>query len=591
MTNKEVAVMLREVAAAFVIKNENRFRIIAYERAADSIEHQTQSVEELWKEGKIKEIPGIGPNIAQHLGELFTKGKVAHFENEKKGLPKAMFSLLNLPGFGAKKAFKLTRELNIKDSDDPFKKLKEAAQANKIASIEGFGEKSEQDILTSLESFQKKEAKLSRMLLPIAYDIATRVINYLKKSNSVIEIYPLGSLRRMVATVGDIDIAISSNQAEKVIEYFLKFPEVGKIIDKGKETTSVVLKNGVQVDIMVQPEIAFGALLQHFTGSKHHNIALREYALKKDLSLSEHGIKDLKRAKEQKSKEFSNEEVFYNFLGLDWIPPELREDTGEIEAAQKHNLPNLVELSDIKGDLHLHSNYDLKPSHDLGHNSFLEILNKATELKYEYIAFSEHNPKQSGHNISDIIDIIKRRKQTIDKINYSLKSDRVHFFNMMETDILPNGYLALPKQTFEYIDATIISIHSSFDQSSSDMTKRILKALSYSKVKIFGHPTGRLIERREGVNANWFEIFNFCKAKNIALEINANPNRLDLPDMLVREAVKNGNKFVIDTDAHQINEMNLMRFGVSVARRGWLEKNDILNTLPYSEFKKWLLNL
>lgn len=587
MTNREVANLLREVAAAYTVKGENRFKIVAYEKAADSIEHATQSIEEVWKEGKIKEIPGIGPNLSQHLDELFRKGSVGHFEREKKGLPKAMFTLLNLPGFGAKTAFKLSKELNIKDSDDPIKKLKEAALAGKIASIEGFGRKSQEDILLSIEGYVKKEAKLTRMLLPHAMDISESVIRYLEESDSVIEAYPLGSLRRMVSTIGDVDIAVSSNEPKKVIDHFHKYKEIGKVIDKGTESTSVVLKNGAQVDIMVQPTKDFGALLQHFTGSKHHNIHLREYALKKGYSLSEHGIKESKGGK---MHSFSKEKDFYNFLSLDWIPPELREDTGEIEAAINHKLPDLVTSSDIKGDTHIHSDYDLKPSHDLGENSFIQILHKAEELHYEYVAFSEHNPRISNNSESDIISIMKARKEAIDNIKYSPKSTRVHFFNTMETDILPNGDLALPNGAFEYLDATIVSVHSSFTQTKEETTKRILKALSHPKVKVFGHPTGRLIERRDSINADWTKIFNFCKEKNIALEINANPNRLDLPDMLVKQAVLNGNTFVINTDAHRIEEMDLMRFGVSVARRGWATKHDILNTLPYTEFKKWLLS-
>ncbi len=587
MTNRDVANILREVAAAYIVKGENRFKIIAYEKAADSIEHSTQSIEEVWKEGKIKQIPGIGSNLSQHLDELFSKGSVKHFEIEKKGLPKAMFTLLNLPGFGAKTAFKLTKELNIKDSDNPTKKLKEAAEAGKIASIEGFGEKSEDEIIASIESYSKREAKLTRLLLPHAMDISESVIKFIEKSPSVHDVYPLGSLRRMVATIGDIDIAVSSNDPKKVVDYFHTYKEIGKVIDKGTQSSSVILKNGVQVDIMVQPVKGFGALLQHFTGSKHHNIRLREYAIKKGYSLSEHGIKDTKN---NKVHDFSKEDAFYNFLGLDWIPPELREDTGEIEAAENHKLPKLVESSDIKGDLHVHSDYDLKPSHDLGHNSFVEILHKAEELNYEYVAFSEHNPRVSNHSESDIISIMKRRKESIDNIKYSTKSTRVHFVNMMEIDVLPNGDLALPDSAFEYLDAAIISIHSSFTQSKEDMTKRILKALTYPKVKIFGHPTGRLIQRRDSINADWTKIFNLCKEKDIALEINANPNRLDLPDMLVKDALLNGNKFVIDTDAHQIDEMDLMRFGVSVARRGWATKHDILNTLSYKEFRNWLFS-
>lgn len=583
MNNKQIAQSLREVAAVYTIKDENRFRIIAYERAAESIEHLAQELEDVWKEGKLKEIPGIGENIASYLDELFKNGHVKHFEQLKKNLPKAMFALLKLPGFGAKKAYKLAVKLKIKDNQDPYQALKQAANSHKISIIEGFGEKSEQEILQSLQSFYKKEAKLSRMLLFQAFEVAKRIVDYLKMSKYVDQVYPLGSLRRMFETVGDIDIAVSSDNPKEVIDHFTKYPSVERLLEKGEVTSSIVLKSGVQIDLMIQPPSGFGALLQHFTGSKQHNIKLREYALKKGVSLSEHGIK-----RGNELKKIKTEEEFYHKLGLPLIPPELREDRGEIEVAIKNSLPELVDISDIRGDLHVHSNYDLEPSHDLGENNFEEILKKAEELGYQYIAFSEHNPALSNNSQDSINTIMKVRKQSIDKIIYSTKITRVKILNMLEVDILTNGELALPSNSFEYIDAMIVSIHSSFNMPRDAMTKRILKGLSFPKVKVLGHPTGRLLEKRESIQADWDLIFEFCSKKKIALEINANPYRLDLPDTLVKEALKYGCKFVIDTDAHRLVEMDLLKFGVSVARRGWAEKSDILNTLPYNEFREWL---
>lgn len=585
MNNKQIAQQLREIAAVYTIKDENRFRIVAYERAADSIEHLAYDLEDVWKEGKLKEIPGIGESIASYLDELFTKGRVKHFDQLKKSLPKAMFALLKLPGFGAKKAYKLTVMLKIKDNENPYQVLKKAAYSHKIASIEGFGVKSEQEILQSLLSFQKKEAKLTRILLSQAFEVANRIVDYLKQSKYIKEVYPLGSLRRMFETVGDIDIAVSSDNPKEVIDHFIKYPSIERLLEKGDVTSSIVLKSGVQIDLMIQPPSGFGALLQHFTGSKQHNIKLREYALKKGISLSEHGIK-----KGSKLEKIKTEDEFYKKLGLPLIPPELREDRGEIEKAIKNSLPKLVNPSDIKGDLHVHSNYNLQPSHDLGENNFEEMLKKAEELEYQYLAFSEHNPALSSNSQDKINSIMKIRKQFIDKIIYSTKITRVKIFNMLEVDILTNGVLALPNSSFEYIDAMIVSIHSSFNMSRDAMTKRILKGLSFPKVKVLGHPTGRLLEKRESIQADWDLIFEFCSKKKIALEINGNPYRLDLPDTLVKEALNFGCKFVIDTDAHRLVEMDLMRYGVSVARRGWAEKSDILNTLPYNEFKHWLLS-
>lgn len=590
MNNRDIAWQLREIAAIYSLSEENRFKAIAYEKAADNIEHVPQDLEDVWREGRLKTISGIGEGIASYLDELFKTGRVAHFEKLKKGFPKAMFALLKLPGFGAKKAYKLATELKIRDKDNPYEILKKAVLEHKVCQIEGFGEKSEQEILQSLDSFFKKQAKLSRILLFQAFEIAEKLIEYLKKSRYVKSVYSLGSLRRMSSTVGDIDIAVASDSPERVIDYFIKYPKVEKIIEKGDLTSSIILKNGVQIDLMIQSPESFGALLQHFTGSKQHNIKLREYALKKGISLSEYGLKE-----KSKLKKVRTEEEFYEALGLEFIPPELREDRGEIEAAihqigkKKIGLPKLVELTDIKGDLHIHSNYNLQPSHDLGVSSFNEILKKADDLGYQYIAFSEHNPVITKNSYNKINNIMRKRKLDIDKLIYSTKFTRVKIFNMLEVDILVDGSIALPVKSLDYVDALIVSIHSSFDMSKEKMTQRIIKALSMPKVKILGHPTGRLLEKRMGIQADWDKIFAFCRKQKIALEINANPYRLDLPDVFVKEALKFGCKFVINTDAHKIDEMDLMKFGVSVARRGWAEKSDIINSFEYQKVKNWLI--
>jgi DNA polymerase (family X) len=372
-----------------------------------------------------------------------------------------------------------------------------------------------------------------------------------------------------------------------------------EIIEKGPTGTSVRLHNGRQVDLRVQKPELYGAMLQYFTGSKNHNIALRSYGLSKGLSLNEYGIKHVKTGK---VKEYSNEIDFYGALGLSYIEPELREDRGEIQASLSGMLPKLIQHKNIVGDLHVHTNYDLKPSHDLGQNPFSDYLTKAENLGYEYIGISDHNPSIGNHNEKEIVSIMKGRKEyyeqqyssytkDVQKISSPHASRQVHYFLMCEVDILPNGDLALPFAALEYVDAVIVSIHSAFTQERSVITKRIVRALtSHPKVRVFGHPTGRLLGKREGVDADWKEVFAICKKLDIALEINAYPDRLDLPDMLVYEAVKNKNTFVIDTDAHAVDHMNLMKYGVSVARRGWAQNSDIVNTLEYTEFRKWLIN-
>lgn len=582
MTNSEIAGLLKRISAAYIIRDEKkyRFQIIAYNRAAESIEHSASEAKDLWEEGKLGALPGIGPSIQGYLEEYFKTGKVKHFDNLLRGLPEAMFPLLDIPGFGPKKAYKLTTTLKLKDSKSAIDDLEKAAREGKIRVIEGFGEKSEGDILDGIHRFRVREAKLSRMTLPYAHQIAEKVIAYLKKSPHVIKADPLGSLRRMVSTVGDIDIAVSTKNPKEVLNYFVKYPSK-RVLEKGTATASLILESGAQVDLMVQPPEGYGALLQHFTGSKNHNIHLRELAMQKGMSLSEYGIKIGSRL-----KKYTTEKSFYQSQGMDFIPPELREDTGEIEAALNHRLPKLVELKDIKGDLHIHSSYDLRSSHDLGKNPMEEILNKAVKLGYEYVTFSEHNPSITNHSQNEILSIMKKRNNIIEQLK--LKSKNVRIINMLEIDILADGNLAMSDEILQDLEGVIVSVHSSFNQSRDKMTARVLNALKNPYAKILGHPTGRLLEKREGYELKWDEVFDLCLEYNKALEINAWPDRLDLPDVLVREAVKKGVKMVISTDAHAVQEMDLMYYGVSVARRGWAKKSDILNTMGYNEFIKWI---
>jgi DNA polymerase (family 10) len=376
---------------------------------------------------------------------------------------------------------------------------------------------------------------------------------------------------------------------EEVLSFFTRYPKSQKTIEKGDHTASILLPGGIQVDLMAQSVDSYGSLLQHFTGSKHHNIALREYALKKGFSLSEYGVKTRSSGK---TALFSSEESFYKYLGLRYIEPELREDTGEIEASKENKLPKLIELKDVKSDLQIHSSFDIETSHDLGESSMEEIVQKGSELGYEYLAFTEHNPSQKGHNDENIVEILKRKREKVDEINYSLKSSHKYriqkVFNSLEIDILSDGRLPIPEVAFDYLDFALVSIHSSFDLDRDLMTKRVLRALSYPKSKIFAHPTARKLNEREGVELNWPEIFDFCLKNKKWVEINCDPMRLDLPDGLVREAVKLGVKMTFGTDAHHKDGMNNMAFGLSVARRGWCEASDIINTRGLTEFEKLL---
>lgn len=584
MTNHDIARLLRHVAAAYSIKDESkyRFQIIAYQKAADAIEQSTSEVKDLIKENQLKSIPGVGPSIQAHLTELVVHGKVKHFNEVMKDIPLSMFPLMDIPSFGPKKAYRLVSHFKLKDEQTVIEDVKKLAQEGKIADLEGFGEKSQGDILRAVEEFGQGVNKVARMALPFSSEIADKLIEYMKKNKDVVEVYPLGSLRRRKETIGDVDIAAATNEPQKVLEYFTKYPYKERVIEKGDASASILISGGKHIDLMVQPPEAFGSLLQHFTGSKEHNVHLREYALKKGLSLSEYGI----RKKDNPSKliQYADEKDFYKALGLDWIPPELRENTGEIELAHKHQLPKLVELADIKGDFHLHSSYPIEPSHDMGADTMETMIKKANDLGYDYLGFSEHNPSQSKHTHQEIYKILLQRNKKIDQLK---STGSVRILSLLETDILPNGTLAVPNDALELLDGTLVSIHSVFSMSKADMTKRVLKGLSHPKAKILTHPTGRLINERPGYDLEWKEIFAFCKSENKALEINAFPSRLDLSDKMVREAINNGVTLFINTDSHAASQMDLMQYGVSVARRGWATKDDILNAQEYNKLYEW----
>jgi DNA polymerase (family 10) len=595
-SNKTIAHLLRSIAAVYLLTNEIRFKVIAYEKAADTVEHLSRELKDVWEEGKLINYHGIGPTISEHLSEYFQKGYSVHFDKILKKVPATVFELMKIPSIGPKKAYKLVKTLKLLNEKTLFEDLKQACLNHKIDVIPTFGEKSETDILKALEIFERKIQKTSRMPLPYAFEIAEELKSYLSKNQFIKRIDALGSLRRMVSTIGDIDIAVVAHEkdAAEIVKYFIKYPKKLSVEGAGDKKASIIVRPNIRIDLRVQEERNYGSMLQYFTGSKAHNIKLREFANKKGFSLSEYGIKGIKnydlrfKNKEESLKTFSNEKEFYKFLGLQYIPPEIREGTDEIELAEQNKLPKLVEISDIKGDFHIHSSYDVKPSHDLGTSSIEEIAEKAISLDYEYIGFSDHNPSVSTNSKDEIVEILKKRKEYIQKI-FERNKYKLHYFIGLEVDILPDGLLALPEKAFQYLDYVIVSVHSSFQMDRKRMTERVLKALQFPKVKIFGHPTGRLLEKRDGYELEWEQIFKTCKKNNIAVEINSWPLRLDLPDVLVREANQQGVSCVINTDSHAVDQMKFLSYGVSVARRGWLKKSDIINTKTDIEIRGWMM--
>lgn len=610
LTNLYIAELLRKVSAAYLILGENRFKIIAFNRVADSLSQLTRDLRDCWKEGTLHDIPGVGPGIAGYIDELFKTGKVKHFEEILGKLPASIYPLLQVPGIGPKKSYKLVSELKLTDEKTVIDTLLDKAISGKVALLDGFGEKSQEDIVNAIGTYKNGAIKENRMLLSTADEIVQDVFRHMKTLGDIIlKIDVLGSLRRRVSTIGDIDIAVSTTRPDEVIEHFITYPHKS-LTEKGPSGATLLLHNGRQVDLRVQKPKAYGAMLQYFTGSKNHNIKLRSFALSRGLSLNEYGIKIVGKTQSSRltgesPKEATKfniqsekliicatEEEFYKQIGLAWIPPELREDKGEVEAGEDM-LPKLIELPDIKGDLHIHTCYDIKSSHDVGSNPLPDYLDKAASLGYEYIGLSDHNPSVTNQTEKQIVGIMKRRKEDYEQLYSSWKNKtnkRVQIFLMCEIDILSNGTLALPEEAFEYIDAAIVSLHSSFTQEKSIITKRVLKALTaHPKVRIFGHPTGRLLTKRDGADLGWKEIFAVCKERDIALEINAYPDRLDLPDFVAYDAIKQGIGCMINTDAHAIGHMDLVHYGVSVARRAWATKDDILNTMEYTKFRKWLM--
>jgi len=584
MNNIEISNLLRSVSAALEIKGENKFKSIAYEKAADAIEHLSSEVKDIWDDGKLEEISGIGKSMAEHLDEIFKTGKSKHFEKIFNGIPDSVFEFLKLPGIGPKNAVKFSEELNIKLAKSAISNLEKAAKSGKIAKMPGFGEDSQESVIKSIQDFKGRGEK--RILLSTALDFAEKIINWMEKSPEVERVETLGSTRRKASTVGDLDFAAATRNPQAVLDHFSNYPDKLRVLEKGIRTASVILPGNMQADLMVETPSNFGSLLQHFTGSKHHNIALREYAIKNNWKVSDYGI-----TKDKKLIKFSDEKKFYKALKLDWIPPELRQDTGEIQAALRSaqgepgGLPDLVELSDIKGDLHMHSNFDIETSHDIGSSSMKKMVEQAKRLNYEYIAFTEHNPSQSKHNQKQITNLLKHKQSKINTLNKAVKTD-MKIFNSLEIDILPDGSLPVSDEGLDILDFAVCSIHSSFKKSRAEQTKRVLRSLSHPKVKIFAHPTARKLNEREGVELDWEKIFEFCLKNKKHIEINSAPQRLDLPDFLVQDAVKAGVKLVISTDSHDVSDMNNMKYGVFVARRGWCGKKNILNSLPLSSFRE-----
>ena len=570
MENFEYAKIFWNMGELLELKEDNPFKIRAYRKAAQNIESLSKNVEEIYAKGGIKallQVPGIGQHIAEKIEEQIKTGKVSAHQKLLKEFPKGFLELAEIQSMGPKTANLLYKKLGI----NSLKKLEKAAKDGKLRNLPGFGTKKEENILRGLQI--KKESH-GRFLLDEATAYAELIVEELEKLKEVKKILPCGSLRRGQETVGDIDILITSSQPKKIMDKFVKLPVVRDVLAHGETKSSVILKNNMQADLRVLEEKSFGAAAHYFTGCKAHNIHIRQLAQKKGWKVSEYGI-----FKGKKQIDGDKEEDMFKFFGLQYIPPELREMRGEFEAAAKKKIPRLVELKDIKGDLHMHTK-----ATD-GSNSIEEMAAAAKKLGYEYIAITDHTVSTRvarGLNEKECLANINKIKAANKKIK------GIEILAGAEVDILPNGDLDYPDAVLKEMDIVLGAIHSRFKSPKKEMTDRIIKAMQNKYVNIFVHPTGRLINERDPYEVDMEKVLQAAKKYNVAVEINAHPKRLDLTDIYCMRAKELGVNLVICTDAHSTDQLELMKFGVITARRGWLEKKNVINTNSLAKLRKLL---
>ena len=567
MKNQIVAGVLYQIADLLDLKGEIFFKTRAYRIAAQAIEVLDEDIEDLVRQDRLREIPGIGEALSKKIKELVETGKLEYFEKLKKEIPEGLLKMLEIPGLGPKKVATIYKHLGVKTIPE----LRQACKDGKLRDIEGFGLITEQNILRGI---QMKEKTSGRVLLNLAYEDGRNYVDYLKKCDKIKRLSLAGSLRRRKETIGDLDILASSDNPKEVMDFFVRYNNIKQVLLKGNTKTSVVLEDNLQVDLRVIEDKSFGAALQYFTGSKEHNVKMRSLAIKKGYKLNEYGLFDKKTEKFIVGK---NEEEIYNKFGLEYIEPELRENRGEIQAANVKKLPNLVKLDDIKGDLHIHSVYSD------GFEQIEDIANFCKKKGYKYIGIADHS--QSLHVAKGLTeDKIKKKIKEIKNLNK--KIDNFKIFCGTECDIKADGTLDYPDRILKMFDYVGVGIHIGFKMDIKQVTDRYLKAMENEYVTFIAHPTCRLIGRREPFDIDFEKMFEKAKENNTYLEINSFPDRLDLNDLNIKIAKEKGLKFVVGTDSHHISHLAFMQYGLSTARRGWLEKNDILNTYSLNELEK-----
>lgn len=567
MKNQFVADTLYRIADLLDLKGEMFFKTRAYRMAAEAIQALDGDIEQLVRQGTVESIPGVGDALAKKITELVQTGKLRYLEQLKKEVPIGLIDLLGVPGLGPKKVAAVYKHRGITS----IQELQQAATNGELRTLEGFGEITERNILRGIQLLQKTSG---RVLLNVAYEDGDNYLAYLKKCNKIKKINIAGSLRRMKETIGDLDILASSEDSGAVMDHFISYPEVAQVLAKGTTKSSVLLHDHLQVDLRVVEEKSYGAALQYFTGSKDHNVTLRGIAIKKGFKLNEYGLFDKTTERYITGR---TEQEIYKKIGMQYIEPELRENRGEFTAAKTKTLPNLVDYHEIAGDFHVHSSWSD------GSDSIETIASAAQQHGYRFIGITDHSQSLKIANGLDEERIQKKINQ-IQQIRKKFPDLRI--FCGTECDIRTDGTLDYSDKILRQFDFVYIGIHTAFKMDRETMTKRIIKGMDNEQVNFLAHPTGRLIGKRDPYDVDIEQIIDAAKETKTLLEINAFPDRLDLNDIHTKLAKEQGVRFVLGTDSHSVNHLDFMRFGVATARRGWLEKKDVLNTASEKQIEK-----
>jgi len=568
-SNRELAEIFQNIANLLEIKGEVIYKILAYRKAADSLNDLGRNIYAVWQEGGLEEIPGVGKAIAEKIDELLSTGELGFYEKLKSEVPVGLVDVLQVPDLGPKKAALFWRELGVTN----LAELEAAARAGRLRNLPGMGEKSEAKIIAGIEALSRRT---TRIPLGRAWPVAQELIHFLGQQPGVVAVEAAGSLRRMRATVGDIDLLVAAEDSTVVMTTFVQRPDVVRVLGHGPTKSSVEFIHGLQAQLWVHPPPRFGTALQYATGSKDHNVRLRELALKQGLSLSEHSLT------RQDGSEIlcGTEEEVYSVLGLPWIPPELREDRGEVQAARAGELPHLLELADMMAELHVHSNWSD------GRLSILEMAQAAHQRGKQVLAITDHSV---GLGVAGglSVDEIKHQRAEISTAQNAL-GDSLTILQGAEVEIRSDGSLDYPDEVLAELDIVIASLHSGLRQPREKVTERTLSAIRNPYVDVIAHPTGRMIPDREGADLDMDAVLAAAAEAGVALEINAHPSRLDLDDVYARRAVEQGVLLSINTDAHTDSDLDLLHFGVSTARRGWIEASQVINAWNPERLLAWL---